>query len=173
VLITVRRIRLSLARNASRIGAAATGLTAIVGTVYGVWGPPWPTSPEIRTSGVDPSSAFAFPFRMVNRSVLFRMHIDQVDCAAGSGTKLAKVMLPYLSSAVFDSHTIKADEAYNYSCSPLLRIAGTPARSFEMTVTATYHNAFYKGVTEQCFEWINADRYSRWITGCEAHRLLE
>lgn len=153
-------------------GAALTGLAALLGAFYAIWGPPWPTSPEIRVSGIDPSSPFAFPFQIANKSALFGVHIDRLNCSAQPSIKLGSAMLPWLSSAVLESHFIRARETRNYSCSTLLRMAGRPNESIELTVTATYHNVLYEGFADQCFQWINADQYSRWINGCQPHILL-
>ena len=164
------------------VGATLTGLVALVGTVYAVWGPIWPVPPEILASGADPSSPFVFPLQISNGSVLFATNIDKWECSAKSVDMkvVEKSLDPKLSgngvirqfvSTGFPHDAIGTKGAKNYTC--MMSISGTPTRSFLMNVTAAYHNILYSGVVKQCFEWINADQNSRWLNSCPSNWDIE
>jgi hypothetical protein len=59
------------------------GLLAVVGSVYGIWGPPWPTAPEIHPRDTSNGSSLILPFNVQNKSVLFPITDAQMTCGVG------------------------------------------------------------------------------------------
>jgi hypothetical protein len=50
--------------------AFLAGLVGLVGSIYEIWGPPWPTDPEIRFQNALRESSFILPFSLRNKSIL-------------------------------------------------------------------------------------------------------
>jgi hypothetical protein len=61
------------------VGSAITLLGAVA-AVVGIWGPPWPTGPEIHPTGLDLAKPLTVPFDFVNKSLVFPIHIRAVGC---------------------------------------------------------------------------------------------
>src|ERR1700737_4760374 len=52
----------------------------IVATIAGIWGPIWPTDPEIHPHDVVDGSSFILPFTVKNRSIIFDMPNVEFTC---------------------------------------------------------------------------------------------
>jgi hypothetical protein len=55
-------------------------LLAVVASVYGIWGPPWPTAPEIHPRDTANGSSLILPFNVQNRSIFFPITDAQMTC---------------------------------------------------------------------------------------------
>jgi hypothetical protein len=56
------------------------GLISLIASIDGLWGPIWPTTPDIHPGTPDPVSPFAVPFTIKNRSVLFNVENGSIVC---------------------------------------------------------------------------------------------
>jgi hypothetical protein len=53
--------------------ATTVALFAVIGGIVGIWGPPWPTDPEIHPHDTTDGSSLVLPFIVKNRSAFFDM----------------------------------------------------------------------------------------------------
>lgn len=61
------------------LGFAITAL-GLMGTINGIWGPPWPTRPTIVPGTPSFGSPFDVPFRVTNRSAIFWLSNLEINC---------------------------------------------------------------------------------------------
>jgi len=60
--------------------ASVVGLIGLASGIDSLWGPPWPTDPDIHANGSDPGAPFSLPFSVKNNSGIFAMHADGFGC---------------------------------------------------------------------------------------------
>jgi hypothetical protein len=71
------------------------GLIGLVGSIYGMWGPPWPTEPEFALASPSFGSSFDVPFSVLNKSALFALDNLSISCvllrlrAGGPGAQVS------------------------------------------------------------------------------------
>jgi hypothetical protein len=142
------------------------GVVGLIGAVDAIWGPIWPTLPEIRVTGSDDASPFAFPFVIRNNSVLFGMRINGWTCIVGEmrfGTNIAHDLV----AGSGGNAMIPPTDIVNYRCG--IEVTGYHVSVLDLTVAATYENILRKGIVKQHFQWVDAGRNSKWIEGSEVH----
>jgi hypothetical protein len=59
---------------------SAVGALAIVASISGIWGPIWPTDPEIHSRDALNGSSFILPFTVKNKSILFDIVDAEFTC---------------------------------------------------------------------------------------------
>ena len=75
-----RRVHQHLIHASKWIVRGVLGLLAVVGSVYGIWGPPWPTAPEIHPQDVLNGSSLILPFKIQNKSIFFPITDAEMTC---------------------------------------------------------------------------------------------
>src|SRR5215475_12218164 len=67
----------------NRLVLGAVGLAGFIASVAGIWGPFWPTDPEIHPQNTVNGSSFILPFTVQNHSVLFGIQNAEFTCGFG------------------------------------------------------------------------------------------
>jgi hypothetical protein len=65
------------------VGTVTSGFFGIAGLIMwiaGIWGPVWPTGPEIHPNGLDLIRPLSVPFDIENKSIIFPVRIHSVSC---------------------------------------------------------------------------------------------
>jgi len=66
-----------------RLIVFALGMATIVQTIIAVWGPPWPTLPDVAVGppgSSDKTNPFEIPFEVTNRSIFFPINDAEFSC---------------------------------------------------------------------------------------------
>jgi hypothetical protein len=65
---------------AAKVIAFLVASIGLVGSIYGIWGPPWPTEPVFAPGNASLGSPFDVPFLVTNKSALFRLNNLSIIC---------------------------------------------------------------------------------------------
>jgi hypothetical protein len=97
--------------------AFAIALVGLVASIDGIWGPIWPTTPDIHPGPPDPVSPFAVPFTIKNRSVLFNIKSASIVCLVDSlNAKNPGIFLTNNRIRVTWEFTLNPEETRPFSC---------------------------------------------------------
>jgi hypothetical protein len=102
-----------------RLGAAAAFVVALVGltaSIDAIWGPIWPTVPDIHPGPPDPVSPFAVPFTIKNRSVVFKVWGASITCLIDSMTMKGNNTMTNASVGIADMVELEPAETRPFSC---------------------------------------------------------
>jgi hypothetical protein len=103
---------------AKMIGGFLIGFLGLVGSIYGIWGPPWPTDPDIQFQNALRDSSFILPFALKNKSV-FPMNNVAMTCGVDLYFFMdAGGMTGAFRDGQFNDQTISIgrDQPTNYTC---------------------------------------------------------
>jgi hypothetical protein len=177
--------------------ASAVAVLGVVSTVYTIWGPPWPTNPEIRPRDVIDGSSFVLPFTVRNPSAVFDM--DNVEFTCGVDLvhfEDAEGKTGGLSDVAFVTghYSISANSSINYPCdaSGIVQILtdgsltlrnslstkpGVFRPPLKVLTMCLWIGGDYKlmGLTRRftstIFDWIATPAGHQWLEGPVAHEM--
>jgi hypothetical protein len=119
---------------------AALGLLAVLGSVYGIWGPPWPVEPTVSPGLPSLGSPFDVPFNVSNKSLLFTIDGLSLSCKL----KLVQtngLIIPNGIVRLRGEYTIGPGQSRPYVC-PFSRAYGGPyaenIKTAQITISSEY-----------------------------------
>jgi len=90
---------------------------ALFGLFYGIFGPPWPTTPEFSPGLPSSGSPLDVPFIVTNHSALFKVIGLSISCRMNSGHTLhGKVFNGVTTISASDGNTLRPAETRSYTC---------------------------------------------------------
>jgi hypothetical protein len=145
------------------LSAVAGTAIAVFGALYAVWGPFWPTDPQIHASGPD----FSLPFTVTNSNNWFDIYSMQLFCVLGKTTP-ADPREGVASNNLFkftDNRGIPHGWKHSYSCE--VATPGYKVKQAEMLIVVEYltsANGIQIGGQRnagESFHW----QYGQWVEG--------
>jgi hypothetical protein len=139
-------------RSLRRIFGVLVILLGVIASIYGIWGPIWPTAPEFSPGAPSFSLALDVPFNVANKSSLFEIRNLTIEChvifarLSVSHKSLRNVTIgiegrPYDSKQPLTRNNIKAGGVSSYVCpmsgGPIAGFGPTPEFPDDKLETAT------------------------------------
>jgi hypothetical protein len=144
---------------------------SLVAAISGIYGPIWPTWPEIQPSGNDPGSPFSLPFTVTNKSEVFPLMGAKFICHFTKIETFGNLFYGSdLATQIGPPKAVQPGEMQNFSCG-----IGLPAhtvKSVRLEIIATYRWSFVfltrdESDTVGPFNWVRTTDGGRWIKGEE------
>jgi hypothetical protein len=116
-----------LIRVGKRVASWLIGSLAVAASIVGIWGPPWPTSPEFSPGAPSFALSLDVPFVVTNRSTIFGIHNLTIECHVISAhLKPSEKSLqnatigiesnPYDPQHPLARNNVEANSASSYAC---------------------------------------------------------
>jgi hypothetical protein len=133
-------------------------LLGLLGTIYGLWGPPWPTEPSYAPGVPSFSSPFDVPFIVTNKSALFTITNLQISCQLDdvvvSFPTAPNNMISDSKSTISASNILAPLETRSYTCpirgfsmSGPMSVADAKIRRATVSFVSTYNKRIFSGLT--------------------------
>ncbi|MDA8247590.1 MAG: hypothetical protein M0Z28_00270 [Rhodospirillales bacterium] len=132
-----------------------------------IWGPFWPTTPNIYPASNDPGSPFSLPFSISNKSILFSYTSVVADCLIDKVEINGQTIISN-SQIAFRMDDIQAGESSNFRCkiqTPAHLVSAVQLR-IRLIYTAAYMGlTLRRPFTTDIFSWVRTTDGGRWIAG--------
>lgn len=151
------------------VASAVITAMGLVATIASIWGPIWPTYPDVRPAGSDPGSPFSLPFSITNRSIIFGHGAAKTTCIVIQMKTMEDATLTNVRLGIWLPKEIGPAESANVSCG--IRVPPNDVISVEMEISLEYRvrllgfDLWHTTYLSKPFSWVRTSDGGRWIEG--------